>query len=55
MPAARQAATCLSPRTGSKLFGMLSFELFGQFNNVIEARDEFFGLQMEITADLIGL
>ena len=34
---------------------MLSFELFGQFNNVIEARDEFFGLQMEIMADLIGL
>lgn len=38
-----------------QLFGMLSFELFGQFNNVIEARDEFFGLQMEIMADLIGL
>ena len=39
-----------------QLFGMVSrFELSGQFNNVIEARAEFFGLQMEIMADLIGL
>jgi AcrR family transcriptional regulator len=38
-----------------QLFGTVSFELSGQFNNVIEARDEFFGLQMEVMADLIGL
>ena len=38
-----------------QLFGMVSFELSGQFNNVIEARTEFFGLQMEVMADLIGL
>src|SRR5580700_7618081 len=38
-----------------QLFGMVSFELSGQFNNVIEARSEFFGLQMEVMADLIGL
>ena len=38
-----------------QLFGMVSFELSGQFNNVIEARAEFFGLQMEVMADLIGL
>ena len=38
-----------------QLFGMISFELSGQFNNVIEARAEFFGLQMEVMADLIGL
>ncbi|HLK73693.1 MAG TPA: TetR-like C-terminal domain-containing protein, partial [Streptosporangiaceae bacterium] len=38
-----------------QLFGMISFELSGQFNNVIEARTEFFGLQMEMMADLIGL
>jgi len=37
------------------LFGHVSFELFGQFNNVIEARDEFFDQQMELMADLIGL
>jgi AcrR family transcriptional regulator len=38
-----------------QLFGMVSFELSGQFNNVIEARAEFFGVQMEVMADLIGL
>ena len=38
-----------------QLFGMVSFELSGQFNNVIEARAEFFGLQMEVMADLVGL
>jgi hypothetical protein len=38
-----------------QLFGMIGFELSGQFNNVIEARAEFFGLQMEVMADLIGL
>jgi AcrR family transcriptional regulator len=38
-----------------QLFGMVSFELSGQFNNVIEARAEFFDLQMEVLADLIGL
>ncbi len=37
------------------LFGAISFELFGQLNNVIEARDEFFALQMGAMADLIGL
>jgi AcrR family transcriptional regulator len=39
----------------TQLFGVVSFELFGQFNNVIEARPEFFGQQMELAADLIGL
>ena len=37
------------------LFGVVSFELFGQFNNVIEARREFFDAQMELMADIIGL
>jgi AcrR family transcriptional regulator len=37
------------------LFGAISFELFGQLNNVIKARDEFFALQMGAMADLIGL
>ncbi len=36
------------------LFGVVSFELFGQFNNVIDARAEFFEQQMERMADLIG-
>jgi len=38
-----------------QLFGTVSFELFGQFNNVIEARTEFFASQMELMADLMGL
>jgi len=38
-----------------QLFGVVSFELFGQFNNVVEARAEFFDAQMELMADLIGL
>jgi AcrR family transcriptional regulator len=37
------------------LFGMVSFELFGQFNNVIVARAEFFTAQLELMADLMGL
>jgi AcrR family transcriptional regulator len=37
------------------LFGVVSFELFGQFNNVIDARAEFFEQQMTLLADLIGL
>jgi AcrR family transcriptional regulator len=38
-----------------QLFGAVSFELFGQLNNVIDARAEFFDQQMELQADLIGL
>ncbi|HEY2950326.1 MAG TPA: TetR/AcrR family transcriptional regulator [Micromonosporaceae bacterium] len=37
------------------LFGAVSFELFGQLNNVIFARREAFQYQMELMADLIGL
>ena len=37
------------------LFGTVSFELFGQYNNVIEAREEFFDQQMQLMADLLGL
>jgi AcrR family transcriptional regulator len=38
-----------------QLFGLVSFELFGQFNNVIDARAEFFDQQMELMADLMGI
>jgi AcrR family transcriptional regulator len=38
-----------------QMFGAVSLELFGQFNNVIDARDEFFREQMELMADLAGL
>ena len=37
------------------LFGVVSFELFGQFNNVIEDRPEYFDAQTELMADIIGL
>jgi AcrR family transcriptional regulator len=38
-----------------QLFGTVSFELFGQFNNFITARDEYFEQQMGLMADLMGL
>jgi AcrR family transcriptional regulator len=39
----------------TQLFGMVSFELFGQFNRVIESRPEFFDQQAELMADVIGV
>jgi AcrR family transcriptional regulator len=39
----------------TQLFGALSFELFGQFENVISARESYFDHQMRRTAALIGL
>jgi AcrR family transcriptional regulator len=38
-----------------QLFGVVSFELFGQLNNVIDARAEFFDHQMEQMAGLMGI
>jgi AcrR family transcriptional regulator len=37
------------------LFGAVSFELFGQLNNVIEAREAYFDHQMRLMADLMGV
>lgn len=37
------------------IFGAVSFELFGQLNNVIEARDDYFDYQLQRIADLVGL
>jgi AcrR family transcriptional regulator len=37
------------------LFGVLSFELFGQLNRVIDDRDTFFDQQMRAMTPLIGL
>ncbi|MFC0861240.1 TetR/AcrR family transcriptional regulator [Sphaerimonospora cavernae] len=39
----------------TSLFGMVSFELFGQFNNVIEHRAELFEHNMACLARLLGL
>jgi len=38
-----------------QLFGTVSFELFGQLNNVISARAQFFDQQMELMCELMGL
>ena len=39
----------------SQLFGMISFELFGQFVGSVDPTDEFFGYAVERMADLVGL
>jgi AcrR family transcriptional regulator len=38
-----------------QLFGLVSFELFGQLENVVEDKDAFFEHQMRAQADYIGL
>jgi hypothetical protein len=37
------------------LFGLISFELFGQFNNVVDARAEFFGHAVGTLAHQAGI
>ncbi|MER5182512.1 TetR-like C-terminal domain-containing protein [Streptomyces sp. NPDC002896] len=37
------------------LFGAVSFEVFGQFDEVVEARDAYFDFQMRQVAELVGL
>jgi AcrR family transcriptional regulator len=39
----------------TQLFGMISFELFGQFVGSLEPADAFFGYTLESMADYIGL
>jgi AcrR family transcriptional regulator len=39
----------------SQLFGMVSFELFGQFVGSVDPSDEFFAAAVERMADLVGL
>jgi AcrR family transcriptional regulator len=39
----------------SQLFGLISFEVFSRFEQVIEAREAYFDYQMEVAADLAGL
>jgi AcrR family transcriptional regulator len=40
---------------GTQLFGMISFELFGQFVGSLDPADAFFGYAVERMADYIGL
>jgi AcrR family transcriptional regulator len=39
----------------TQLFGMISFELFGQFVGSVDPTDEFFGYAVERMADFVGL
>jgi AcrR family transcriptional regulator len=39
----------------AQLFGLISFELFGQFNRVVDARDEFFDRAVAGLAHQVGL
>ncbi|PWR09693.1 TetR family transcriptional regulator [Micromonospora acroterricola] len=39
----------------TQLFGLISFELFGRLNQTISHRDTYFGHQVDLMADLIGL
>ncbi|MEV5508505.1 TetR/AcrR family transcriptional regulator [Streptomyces orinoci] len=39
----------------AQLFGLIGFELFGQFNNVVEARDAFFAHSVRGLAHQIGI
>ena len=38
-----------------QLFGMISFELFGTFNNVFDQPDELYAHQADLVAQAIGL
>lgn len=39
----------------TQLFGVVTFELFGQLAGALEPADEFFAASVEAMADLIGL
>lgn len=39
----------------TQLFGMVSFELFGQFVGALEPADELFGAAVELMADFLGI
>jgi hypothetical protein len=39
----------------TQLFGMVSFELFGQLVGSVDPSDEFFAYAVEVLADLVGM
>jgi len=55
VPGLTSAQLALGSFAWIHLFGALSFELFGQLNNVIFARDEYFDTQLGWLADQLGL
>jgi AcrR family transcriptional regulator len=54
-PGAPAAVLARGMTAWTQLFGALSFELFGQLNNVVEARTEFFEYQLRAVGRLVGL
>jgi AcrR family transcriptional regulator len=54
-PGAPAAVTARALIAWTQLFGMISFELFGQFVGSLEPAEEFFGYTVERMADFIGL
>jgi AcrR family transcriptional regulator len=54
-PDASDAAMARALSAWVTLFGMVSFEVFGQLNNVVLHRDEFFAHQMRAQARFVGL
>ncbi|REE98308.1 TetR/AcrR family transcriptional regulator [Thermomonospora umbrina] len=55
MPGVPDDAAARAVTAWSALFGWVSFELFGQFNNVVEDRDALFGHTVASLGSLIGL
>ncbi|MET7900773.1 TetR/AcrR family transcriptional regulator [Streptomyces sp. NPDC005355] len=57
LPAADLPAAVFAPLVAAwaQLFGLISFELFGQFTKVVEAREEFFGQAAAALARAAGL
>jgi hypothetical protein len=54
-PGVSEAAMARGVIVWTQLFGALSFELFGQLNNAIDAREEWFDHQVRMMADFVGL
>lgn len=54
-PGLPPAVALLIVAAWSQLFGLVSFEIFGQFNRVVEARDSFFRHAVEELGRTVGL
>jgi AcrR family transcriptional regulator len=54
-PGVPAPATARALIAWTQLFGMISFELFGQFVGSVDPSDDFFGYAIEQLADLVGL
>ncbi|MEU3921699.1 TetR/AcrR family transcriptional regulator [Streptomyces sp. NPDC029004] len=54
-PSSPEALLAMALTLWTHLFGLVSFEVFGRLNNMIDAREEYFDHQVRIVADLAGL